>query len=245
MPGPAITLKLKRFRQRFGPAAPRVRVQTHFGWHWYALGVALLVVLVASIVWSVAQHGEVAELRADIGTLRQQNADLGAELEQLRARAGAEQSAVNMERSAQQQLLTRMKLLEQENAALKEDVALFERLVPSDGAEATVRIEKLSVVAATEPDRYRYRLLIGYQPGKQEREFKGQLELHMVLMQAGREIRIALPGSDDNRLDYQIEVRHFLRKEGGFTLPTGTKLKSVEARLVQAGTTRASQIAPL
>ena len=243
MPSPAVTLKLKRFRHRLGPAAPRVTVRTHFGWPWYAAGVGVLVLVVAVVVWWFAQRGEVVALQTEVSALRQQNADMQGELDSLRARAGTEQSAVHMERTAQQQLLARMKLLEQENAALKEDVSLFERLVPTDGAEAAVRIERLGVLSAAEPGRFRYRLLVGYQPGKQEKEFKGRLQLTIVALQGGKEISLNLPASDENAPEFQVEVRHFLRKEGGFALPIGARVKSIEARLLQGNAVKASQTA--
>lgn len=51
------------------------------------------------------------------------------ELARLRASAGTEQNAVQMERSAQQQLLARIKVLELQNTSLKEEVSVFDRLV--------------------------------------------------------------------------------------------------------------------
>ena len=43
MPPPAPTLKIRRFRRRFGIAAPKVVVRTHIPWPWY--GAALLVLI--------------------------------------------------------------------------------------------------------------------------------------------------------------------------------------------------------
>lgn len=129
MPTPAVTLKLKRFRRRFGIAAPRVTVRSHIGWQWYAAALAVLVALIATVAWSFAQHGEAAELAEELRELRSQLADKNEELARLRAGAATEQNAVQMERSTQQQLISRIKVLERENAGLKEDVSLFERLL--------------------------------------------------------------------------------------------------------------------
>lgn len=126
---PAVSMKLKRFRRRFGIAAPRVTVRTHIGWQWYAVGGAAIVVVVGLMAWSLAQHGESAELALEIRELRKELAERNDELARLRIGAATEQNAVQMERSAQQQLVSRIKALERENAALKEDVSLFERLV--------------------------------------------------------------------------------------------------------------------
>lgn len=126
---PAVSLRLKRFRRRFGIAAPRVTVRSHIDWQWYAVGVALLVVVVGAIAWLLAQHGDSAELAQEIDELRRELAERNEELARLRVGAATEQNAVQMERSAQQQLVSRIKTLERENAGLKEDVSLFERLV--------------------------------------------------------------------------------------------------------------------
>lgn len=129
MPTPAVTLKLKRFRRRFGIAAPRVTVRSHIGWQWYAVGLSVFVVVIASVVWLLAQQGEASELVLEVRELRNQLAERNEELARLRVGAATEQNAVQMERSAQQQLVSRIKVLERENASLKEDVSLFERLV--------------------------------------------------------------------------------------------------------------------
>lgn len=243
MPNPAVTLKLKQFRRHFGIAAPRVAVRTHFAWHWYVLAVVALVSLVAALVWWLAQRNEVGQIKEENASLHQKLSEMESELTTLRSKAGTEQSAVRMEKTTQQQLMARMRALEQENVSLKEDIALFERLVPTDGAAAAVRIERLSVVSVAEPGRYRYRLLVGYQPSKQEREFHGLLQLTVTALQGGKELLLQLPASGDAARDYVVETRHFLRKEGSFVLPVGAKLKTVEARLLQGGTVKAKQSA--
>lgn len=129
MPTPAVTLKLKRFRRRFGIAAPRVTVRSHIAWQWYAAGLIALVLVVGSVVWSLAQQGETSELVQEIRELRKELADRNEELANLRVGAATEQNAAQMERSAQIQLVSRIKLLERQNVSLKEDVSLFERLV--------------------------------------------------------------------------------------------------------------------
>lgn len=245
MPTPAVTLKLKRFRRHFGIAAPRVIIRSHIRWQWYAAGLAALIVVVASIAWSLARQGEAWQMRQEIQNLREQLADGSAELARLRVSAGTEQNAVQMERTTQQQLLSRIKVLELENAGLKEDISLFERLVPADGDESSVRIERLRVTPDVELGRYRYRLLLGFQPSKQVREFKGRLQLVAVIMQSGRERELMIPGGQESSAEYGVEVKNFLRKEGGFSIPSGAKLKSVEARLVQGDTVRAKRLAQL
>ena len=58
MTNPAVTLRLKRFRRRFGITAPKVVVRSHVPWHWFAAPVALLLLFLGAIGWLVAQRDE-------------------------------------------------------------------------------------------------------------------------------------------------------------------------------------------
>lgn len=243
MSTPVVTLKLRRFRRRFGIAAPRVAVRRHFGWHWHVVGVGSLAVVVAVIVWSIAQQGEAAQLNLEIDALRRRISDMDVELATLRANAGTAQSSVQMERTAQERLLGRIKSLELENAALKEDLSIFERLVPADGDQLAVRIERFLVVPGLATGSYRYRLLIGYQPTKQAREFRGRLQLQVLYAVGGKEQQLVVPAHNAREGESLVEVKNFLRKEGDFHLPQGARLKSVEASIFQGDTLKAKRLA--
>ncbi|HRE17384.1 MAG TPA: hypothetical protein PLW86_10045 [Rhodocyclaceae bacterium] len=240
MPTPAVTLRLRRFRRRFGMTAPRVSVRTHVAWYWYALALLVLIAGVAAVVWWLAKQGEVSLMENEVLGLRSQVQSQDAEIIRLRLLTGTEQSAVQVERTAQQQLLSRLKQLEQENALLKEDMALFERLVPADVAESTLRIERLGLLAEPESGKYRYRLLLRFQPGKQEKEFRGRLQLTLTYLLAGKEALINFPAGKEAPGEYMIDVRNFLRKEGMISLPAGARVKRIEARVLQGGTVRAT-----
>jgi hypothetical protein len=84
----------------------------------------------ALVGWSVAQRNAHGEVGLDLDLLRQQLKIQRDELDQLKSSAETGNSAINIERAAQQQLLSRVRALELENAALKEDQLLFERLIP-------------------------------------------------------------------------------------------------------------------
>lgn len=126
---PSITLSLKKIRRRFGIAAPRVTIRTHIGWQWYALGLLAVIAACSVVVRSLAQQEEVSELEREVRGLRHRLSEADDELVLLRANVATKQNVEQMERSAQQQLLARIRLLERENSTLKEDISVFERLV--------------------------------------------------------------------------------------------------------------------
>jgi hypothetical protein len=245
MPTPAVTLKLRRFRRRFGIAAPRLVVKSHLPWQWYLVMQALLVGVTALGVWWLLRHEELNSLDRELVMLRERVAQQGDELIVLRASAGTEKSAVQMERATQQQLLQRIKLLEMENSALREDVMLFERLVPAQEGDGSVKVENFRLVEDASR-QVRYRLLLAYQASKQLPEFRGRLQFEVHFVLAGKEEKLIVPSADNKtQKGFQIELKHFLRKEGVIDLPLGGRLKSVEVQIWVGDSLRAKRLAQL
>ena len=244
MPTPAVSLKIKKFRRRFGITAPRVVVRTHVAWHWYVAGGALVALVVLMMVGLALQRGDAGAMEKELESLRNQVRQLDEELLGFRSVAGAELSAVQMERSTQQRLLDRVRALELENAALKEDMLLFERLIPEAGEEGAIRLEHFRVVSDGE-QRLRYRVLMSFRSGKQAPEFRGRLEFLVTFVMQGKTQEMVIPSRRERAGEFQLEVRNFLRKEGAFELPAGTHLQSVEARILQGDTLKAKRLAQL
>jgi hypothetical protein len=244
MPTPAVTLRLKRFRQRFGIAAPKVVVRSHVPWTWLVLPAVLLALLLGALGWLIAQRNEAGTLGQEMEGLRRQLLLQREELNVLRSTAGTGKNVANIERATQLQLLGRIQGLEAQNAALKEDILLFERLIPAVGEGAALRIESFRV-AREAHGRFRYRLLMAFQSDKQNPEFRGRLKLVINCVQAGKKIQTVLPESANNSPEYQIEIRHFLRREGVFELPDSAILQGVEAQVLQGDTLKYKRLAEL
>jgi hypothetical protein len=244
MPTPAVALKLRKFRRRFGITAPNVVVRRHVSWHWYFFAASLIAIVMTTAVWFVLQRSDVGSISGELGALRLKVRELDDELLLLRSTAGTEQNVALMERSTQKELLGRLKTLEAENAALKEDMLLFERLIPIPGEEAVVRIENFRLTKDAD-SRFRYRLLIAFQPGKQMPDFKGRLQLALVYRLGEKEIQATLPDKKSEAADFSVDTKHFWRKEGLFELPLGAQLVRAEARVLQGDTLKSKRMAQL
>jgi len=242
MPTPALALKLKKYRRRFGVLSPRVEVRRYLPRPVLVVMTVLFGILMLGLGWGAASYwGGFVGGEVGLRELFQQQRE---ELLLLRSVAGAGQNAVSIERATHQQLLLRIGLLEAENAALKEDMRIFERLIPRVSEGASVRIDNFRVVNV-QGGHFRYRLLVVFQPDKQQAEFRGRLQLVVNYTASGVVERLVLPGGRDASGNFQFEVRNFIRREGGFELPPSAILQSVEARLLQGDTIKSSQFAQL
>lgn len=241
---PAVALRVKKLKRHFGITAPRVVVRTRLSWCWYAVGAILIVLIVFQIAWSILQRSEAGGTGRELDSLRHQVRELEEELLKLQSTAGTGQNAVQMERSTQQQLLARIKTLGSENAALKEDMLLFERLIPAEGDGPSIRLESFRVV----PDGaqgFRYRVFLAFQSGKQVPEFRGRLQFLATFSLAGKQLELLIPAERENPGEFQVKVRHFLSKEGAFELPVGAQLQSMEVRVLQGDTLKAKRLMQL
>jgi len=244
MPTPAVALKFRKFRRRFGITAPSVVVRSHVSWQWYVVVGIVAVLLIVTGAWIFVQRSEVGSINSELETLRLKLRELDDERLLLRSTAGTEQNIALMERSAQQQLVVRVKALESENAALKEDMLLFERLIPVPGDEALVRIENFRLLKIGE-NRFRYRLLVAFLPARQSPDFRGRLQIMVSYHLGDQEHLLSIPGVKDLASDFSVETRHLWRKEGDFELPNGAQLRRVEARLLQGDTLKVKRAAQL
>jgi hypothetical protein len=250
MAAPGASVKLRRLRQRFGIAAPKVSVRTHYPWYWRALAVVVMLsVSLAVARWiydagrSIAGYDssssveKIEALKARIGVLT-------SELAEAKAAASVAESNLKVDKAAQLQLASRARELETENAALKQDLAFFEGLLPDSvvaPGESGVRINRFRVERDSAGGQYRYRLLIVHNPSKQQKEMRGELQFSLKVQQQGKDAMILVPPDGGDRVPYRFEVRHFQRSEGVLPLPAGTVLKSVEVRIIQDGVVRARQ----
>lgn len=234
---------LKKIRQRFGISARRMTVKTHVAWYWRMLG------LVAVLSWSFALAAWIydagrrfagfdrSEAEQELSQLRERVGRLTPEAAGLRASVNASESKLQIERAAQAQLLRQVKVLEDENARLKEDLAFFENLIPSEHRDNTLLINRFRVEPGALPGEFRYRLLL-LQGGRRDKPFQGNLQLLVSLQQDGKDAIITLP-EEQAAQAYKISFKYFQRVEGTFRVAPGAGVKMVQVRIFESGSAEA------
>jgi len=234
---------LKKIRQRFGISAPRMTVTTHVAWYWRMLGlVAVLSCSLALAAWMYDAGRRFAgfdrsEAEQELSQLRESAGKLAQESAELRASVNASESKLQIERAAQTQLGRQVKALEDENVRLKEDLAFFENLIPGEHRDNTLLINRFRVDPGALPGEFRYRLLL-LQGGRRDKPFQGNLQLLVTLQQDGKSAIITLPEAGAAPA-YKISFKYFQRVEGTFRVAPGAKVKMVQVRIFESGSTEA------
>ncbi len=238
MPG-----KLWKLRKRFGIAARRVSVRTEVAWYWRWLGLALVLGVVGAVAaWMYDAGGRFAgfdrsEVGRELASTQQELSAARSELAKLRAVANAADSRVSIERTAQQRLAQQIRGLEQDNARLREELAIFESMLSSDARDAQgLAIKRFKVEPDALPGEYRYRILLLASGSKREREFQGRLELVVSLTDEGKSAMITVPEQGDaSAAAFRFAFKNFRRVEGTFRVGPNAKVESVQVRVYEAG----------
>jgi hypothetical protein len=237
--------RLWKFRQRFGIAAPKVAVRTHVPWYLRWLGLALLFAFSAALAAWMYDAGrrfagfDRSEVEQEMSTAHAELARLREELQRLRAVANAADSKMSIERTTQQKLAQQIKSMGEENARLREELALFESMLSSDAAGAApLSVLRFKVEPDVLPGEYRYRLLLLASGPRRGKEFQGRLELVVGLTEDGRSAMITVPGSGDaEAANFRLSFKHFQRIDGVFRIAPKAKVASVQLRVYETGTT--------
>jgi len=177
----------------------------------------------------------------EIAGMREQIAQLEADLERTRKVANASESRLRIESTAQEQLSAQIRTLEEENTRLKADLATFESLAGGQAGDSGLAISRLQILPAGD-GQYRFRLLLAQTGDRKDKEFHGTIQLIATVQRGKETAMMQFPATGDPDADqYRVNFRYFRRLEGSFKVAGETRIQSVEARLIQDGVVKASQ----
>lgn len=233
----------KLIRQRFGIAAPRVEVQTRIPWYLRWAGIAILLGVAAAVAaWTYDLGRRFAgfdrsEVVTELQGVKGELSSARAELARLRAIANAADSRVSIERTAQQKLAQQVRALEQENARVREELALVEQMLTSEERHTqTLSIYRFKVEPDVLPGEYRYRLLLLTPTDRRGRDFTGRLELVVSLQEGGQNAMMSFPEPGDAvAAQFRLTFKYFRRVEGTFRVNPKAKVESVQVRVYETG----------
>jgi hypothetical protein len=240
---------LRRWRGRFGISAPQVAVRTHVPWYLrIVIGIGLIVLSLVLVWWAYDIGRQAAgfdskEPDRSNGDLIAANSSLEEEVTRLQGLLAASESSLQIEQATQKLLAEQNGALAEENAKLKEDIAVFEKLSKLDGkATDEVTLDRLAVKQEG-PGQYHYSFLIALQGAKRGKEVKFSLQIVALPKKGAQGDKIIFQHGNGNADlgQYVIVLRNFKRIDGKFQVPQGFVLGAVEIKILEAGQIKASK----
>lgn len=231
-------MKFRLFRRRLTISSPRMAIRSAMPWplRW-ALAAVVLGFSGAITLWTFGVGLSIAGLDKDV---TQELSQLRDEVETLKSERDKSQSVVNIsdsmmtaEKAAQQTMAARIKQLEADNRALRDDLGFFEKLMPAGGAESAA-IRGLQAETLSEM-QVKWQVLV-IQPVKNAPEFKGRLELTFNGTLNGKPWATGLPGGAP-----ALQFKQYRRLEGVLDLPPMAVVKTVTAKLLEGTVVRSVQ----
>ena len=238
--------RFRKLRQRFGIAAPTVSVRTQGPWYLRWLVLAVMLAFSAALAAWIYDAGrrfagfDRSEVEQEMSAASSELAKLRDELGRLRAQANAADSKGTIERTAQMKLAQQIQGLEQDNARLREELAIFESMLSSDAAAAApLSVLRFKVEPDVLPGEFRYRVLLLASGPRRGKEFQGRLELVVSLTEEGRSAMITVPGPAESDAAatsaFRLAFKHFQRVDGIFRVSPKARVGNVQMRVYEAG----------
>ena len=257
-----------------GPAAsvPKVAVRNELPWRVKVLlllvGASVLSLIIAAALVTYSYYrlpvsDDVRAAESELETMRDRLKQAVSERDQKAALAVRFENQLRIDGAAHEQVRAQLKLLENENARLKEDLSFFESLLPTPANTKGVVIRSFRLQPMSEADEparesarnskqagrdgkpetqaLRYRLLV-QQRGRPERDFVGAVSLVVSVLRDGRPWVLQLPDATlPEAGPAPLAFRHYQRVEGVFELPEGAVVRSVQVKIQSGGEVRAQQ----
>ena len=230
----------------FGISAPRMAVRAAIPWYWRWAGLIVLALAILLLARETYDFGkkvagfDQSEADQEVKRLAEGNAKMQQELVQLRGQFAQGERQLQMQQATYANLVKQMKVLADENAALKEDLAFFQTLMPSGGKEGGVAINRFLVQNDVQSGEYRYRLLLT-QTGQRSRDFRGNFQFVVNLQHDGRKVAMSLPTEDDqDGKGFKLNFRFYQRIEGTFRVAPNAVVKSIQVRVYEEGSSEPS-----
>lgn len=163
-----------------------------------------------------------------------------AHLEQANAALKSELAVIErqlqIERATYGDLARQIKALSDENARLKEDVAVLQAISAPDSKLDGVKVSSVRIEPNSVAGEYSYRIVL-LQTGPRTKPFQGSYQLLVNLTHEGKRAGMTVPAAADERNEppYQLDFRVHQRIDGTFKVDPTAVVRSVQVRVFEGG----------
>ena len=228
----------RRLRGSFGIGSSRMAIRSQLAWYWRWLLNVLLMALVATVVWWLVQNSyritgsDIEEVRQHITRLTEEDKTMRAELEATKSALAERDRQLQIERASQGELARTVAQLQEENAAVKEDLGFLRNIMSSGATPEGLGMANLKIEKDAKPNEYRYRMVLT-QGGQRKQDFRGKVQIVAHVVQDGGGLaNLTYPEASAGEAAGSVEFRFYQKVEGRFAIPQGSTLKSADVRVL-------------
>jgi hypothetical protein len=228
---------LRKFRRKFGSSAPRLSVRPHIPWYVrWAITLPFIFAAGGLIWWAYDSGLELAGFHRglaekELDGLRERVAFLEINNKELLIKTDSYSRQSQINQAAMQETAKQVQMLNDENLRLQEDLAFFQNLPLTTGAQAGLSIHRLKVEADALPNEYHCRFLLVQNVQRVGNEFKGRMRLLVSAELAGKKVVLQFP--TEVATEDSLSFKFYQRIERPFKLPPDHILRSVEVRVYE------------
>jgi hypothetical protein len=229
----------RRLRSSFGIRSSRMTIRSHTSWYVRWLVNLLMMAAVAGVVWWVVENSyritgvDTDEARQQLAALGEENRALKRALEGSRSGLNDRDRQLQIEKASQSELARTVAQLQDENAALKEDLGFLRNIMSSGTTPEGIGLSNLKVEPDGKPQEFRYRMLLT-QGGQRRQDFKGKVQVVARVEQKNELTPLTFPDPAAGEAAGAVEFRFYQKVEGRFRIPEGSVLRSVDVRVLQS-----------
>ena len=238
---------IKEIKRKFGIFAPQVSVRPHVPWYLRWLVIIVLAVLVLLLCWVMFDAGrqftsfDKNGINHEIDQLSDFNSRLKGDNEKLRTQVTGLERQLQMDSTTRHNLAEQIRVLEDNNTQLKEDLVFFENLVSGKGkATGNIFIYHFKLKQSQVPGEYYYNLVL-LQGGEKVNDFQGKLAFTAHLWQDGKKVKMPIISKDSPEV-FNLKFKFYHRVENTFEVPPDTVVEGLEVQVYENGKKKAKSM---
>jgi len=237
-------MRFRKFERRFSISAQRLSVRPHIPWYVrWAIAIPFILAL-GWVVWWAYDSGlelagfhrgqavrELEDLREKVVTLQEDNAKLSSQ-------AASFERHAQMEHAANQEIINQIKVLNDENVRLKENVAFFQNLPLAQGeSDSDLSILRLKVERDSLPGEYYCRLILVQSVKQRGKAFQGNMQLIVNAVKDGKKVVLQFPLENDSQelAAYQLNFKYYQVVDRAFKMSPDITIENVQVRVFERG----------
>ena len=211
---------------------PGAQLASPYAW---AMGVALIMLAVAYFGWTSYGANSETQTQARLGALESDRLRLEQDNAGMKSELAVLQRQLQIERASAIDLTKQLRSLSDENAKLREELAVVQAIAGRDGKAEGLKLGSVRIEPLGGAGEYSYRIVL-LQTGPLARPFQGSYQLVISTVQDGARRGVTLPAAAArSEPPYRLDFKQQQRVEGTFKVDPNAVVRSVQVRVFEAG----------